>query len=103
MMAPNPSTTLTTPAPTTATATTTATMVVAPVAAHTTTYATSRAVEFDKGRQRPSSDYAKFQNCVQLQKWHRTLMGSACEHKCEQVLDPSHAPNPSNPDKISLT
>ena len=27
-------------------------------------------------------------------------MGSSQEHKCEQVLDLSHAPNPSNPDEI---
>ena len=42
------------------------------------------------------------QNREQWSKWHHALMGNACEHKCEQALDPSHAPNPSNPDEIML-
>ena len=29
-------------------------------------------------------------------------MGNACEHKCEQVLDPSHVPNPNDPDEITV-
>ena len=28
-------------------------------------------------------------------------MGRAYEHKCEQVLDPSYALNPSDPDKVA--
>ena len=29
-------------------------------------------------------------------------MGNAYEHKCEQVLDPSYTPNPSDPDEVAL-
>ena len=29
-------------------------------------------------------------------------MGNAYEHKCEQVLDPGYAPNPSDPDEVAL-
>ena len=29
-------------------------------------------------------------------------MGSAYEHKCEQVLDPSYMPDPNDPDEVAL-
>ena len=29
-------------------------------------------------------------------------MGNVYEHKCEQVLDPSYTPNPSDPDEVAL-
>ena len=102
MMAPNPSTTVTTPVPLAATTTMTATMVAAPAAAPTATCAMFCAVEFDKGGQHSSGNCAKFQNHDQWSKWNCALIRSAQEHKCEQVLDPSYAPNPSDPDKISL-
>ena len=68
--------------------------------APTMMYVASGAVEFDKGGQWSSSDCAKLQNREQWSKWHCALMGSGYEHKCEQVLDPSYVPNPSNPEKI---
>ena len=74
------------------------TMVTAP----TSTHVTSRALEFDKGGRQSSSDYGKLQNREQWSKWHCALMGNAYKHKCEQVLDPSYAPNPNDPDKIAL-
>ena len=104
--APNPPVTVTTPAPTAATTTPAVTMTMVPVTAlvvaSTATYVTSCAVEFDKGGQRSSSNYRKFQNCEQWSKWHCALMGSVYEHKCEQVLDPSNALNPNDPDKVAL-
>ena len=39
---------------------------------------------------------------AQRQQRIRALMGNAYEHKCEQVLDPSYAPNPSDPDEVAL-
>ena len=97
--APNPPIPVTTPAPAAATTTP---AVTALVAAPTAMYVTSHAVEFDKGGRQSSSDCGKCQNRKQWSKWHCTLMGSAHEHKCEQVLDPSYAPNPNDPDKIPL-
>ena len=91
--------------PTTAATTTPATVTTATptaVAGPTTTHVMSRASEFDKGGQRLTSDYGKLQNREQWSKWHRALMGNAYEHKCEQVLDPSYTPNPSDPDEVAL-
>jgi hypothetical protein len=65
-------------------------------------YVQSRALEFDKGGQRSSSDYGKFTSHEQWSKWHRALMGSAFEHKCEQVLDPTYAPDPNDVDECEL-
>ena len=87
MMTVIPSTAMTTPAPTVATPTPTMTMVAAPVMAPKTMHVTSHALQFDKGGHHSSSKCGKFQNCEQWSKWHPTLMGSAHEHKCEQVLD----------------
>ena len=101
--APNPPVTATPPAPTAATTTPTATMTTVPImalaVAPNATYVTSQAIEFDKGGQQSTSDYGKFQNRKQWLKWHHALMGNVYEHKCEQVLDPSYAPNPNDPDK----
>ena len=68
----------------------------------TTTHVVLRASEFDKGGRCSSSDCGKLQNREQWSKWHRALMGNAYEHKCEQVLDPSYTPNPSDPDEVAL-
>ena len=96
----------TTAAPTAATtaplANTTMVPVTTTVTAPTSTYVMSRALEFDKGGRRSSSDYGKLQNHDQWSKRHCALMGNAYEHKCEQVLDPSYAPNPNDPDEIAL-
>ena len=102
----NPPVTTTNPTPMAAMTTPTAAMTMVPVSASveapTTTHATSHAIEFDKGGQRSSSNYGKFQSCKQWSKWHRALMGNANKHKCEQVLDPSYTPNPNDPDKIAF-
>ena len=89
-------------ATTTPMATTTMVPVTTTLMAPTSTYVMSRALEFDKGGQRSSSDYGKLQNCKQWAKWHCALMGNAYNHKCEQVLDPSYTPNPNDPNKIAL-
>ena len=68
----------------------------------TLTYVTSRALEFDEGGRRSSSEHGKLQNHEQWSKWHRAVMGNAYEHKCEEVLDLSYTPNPNDPDKITL-
>jgi hypothetical protein len=65
-------------------------------------YVQSHALEFDKGGRRSSSDYAKFTSREQWSRWHRALMGSAFEHKCEQVLDPTYAPDPNDADECEL-
>ena len=84
MATPAPTATTTTPAVTMAT-----TLVAAPVAAPTMTHVISCAAEFDKGGQHSSSNCGKFQNREQWLKWHCALMGNACDHKCEHVLDPT--------------
>ena len=91
-----------TAASTTPTANTATVLVTMTVTAPTSTYVMSRALEFDKGGRQSSSEYGKLQNRKQWSKWHCALMGNAYEHKCEQVLDPSYAPNPNDPDKTVL-
>ena len=93
---------VTTPTPMAATTKPAAIMVAALVMAPTTTHEMSCTLEFDKGGQCSSSNCRKFQNHEQWLKWHCTLMGSAYEHKCEQVLDPTHVPNPNVPDEIAF-
>ena len=100
-MAHFPSAAVTTPAPTVMTTTPAVTMAAALVAAPVMTCAMFHAADFDKGGRHSSSDCGKFQNCEQWSKWHHALMGSACEHNCEQVLEPSYVPNPRDPDKIA--
>ena len=63
---------------------------------------TSRVSEFDKGGKRSSSDYEKFSNKDQWRKWQRTTLGTACEHKVEQVLDSTYVPDPNDPDACAL-
>ena len=106
--APTTTTTTTKPAPTpimtnvTTIAPTTSVVQAPTTFPSTTTYVYSRAQEFDKGGRRSSSDYSKFQNREQWSKWHRALMGSAYEHKCENVLDPTYVPDPNDPDECEL-
>ena len=63
---------------------------------------TSKASEFDKAGRRSSSDYEKFSNKEQWSKWQRATLGTAYEHKCEQVLDPTYTPDPSDADEVAL-
>jgi hypothetical protein len=48
------------------------------------------------------SDYKKLTNKDQWHRWQRNLMGTAFEHKCENVLDPSYVPNPLDTDECEL-
>ena len=66
------------------------------------TYVMSRTQEFERGGRRSSSDYMKFTSREQWQKWQRSLVGNAMEHKCEKVLDPSYVPDPTDADEVSL-
>jgi hypothetical protein len=49
----------------------------------------TKASEFARSRKRSLGDYEKLTNKDQWHRWQRNLMGTAFEHKCENVLDPS--------------
>ena len=62
----------------------------------------SRASEFDKAGRRSSADYPKFSNREGWKKWNRSLIGTAYEHKCENVLKPGFLPDVTDPDACEL-
>ena len=62
----------------------------------------SKAAEFDKGARRSTSDYHTLSDKEGWAKWQRQLIGTAFEHKCEQVLDATHNPDPHDPDDVAL-
>ena len=62
----------------------------------------SAAVNFDKGGRRSASDYEKFSSKEQWSKWQRSTIGTAYEHKCENVLNATYVPDPSDPDEVEL-
>ena len=62
-----------------------------PPYAPTSTY--SAAAEFDKGGRRSVSDYPTLNNKEQFPKWQRQLVGTALDHKCENVLDHKYYAN----------
>ena len=61
----------------------------------------SKAIEFDKGAQRSTSDCNTFSNKEGWVKCQHQFIGTAFEHKCEQVLDATHSPDPSAPDDVA--
>ena len=48
------------------------------------------------------SDHDKLSSKEQWPKWQRATLGTAFEHKVEQVLDPQCVPDPSDPDEVEL-
>ena len=62
----------------------------------------SKATDFDKAGKRSSSDYDKFSNKEQWPKWQRSTLGTAYEHKCEDVLNASFVPDPNDADAVQL-
>ena len=70
--------------------------------APSTHYVLTRTQEFEKGGRRSSSDYPKLASREQWPKWHRALLGNAMEHKCEQVLNTSYVPDPTDMDEVEL-
>jgi hypothetical protein len=62
----------------------------------------SKAAEFDKGGRRSVSDYATFSNREGWSKWRRSVLGTAFDHKCENVLSETYVPDPSDPEECEL-
>jgi hypothetical protein len=62
----------------------------------------SKASNFEKGGRRSVSDYDKLSSKEQWPKWQRATLGTAFEHKVEQVLDPQYTPDPSDLDEVEL-
>jgi hypothetical protein len=63
---------------------------------------TTEASEFAHGGKHSLSDYEKLTNKDQWHRWQQNLMGTAFEHKCENVLDPSYVPDPLDTDECEL-
>ena len=62
----------------------------------------SAASNFDKGGRRSVADYEKFSNREHWSKWQRSTIGTAYEHKCENILDPKFTPDPHDEDAVQL-
>ena len=48
------------------------------------------------------SDYEKLSSKEQWPKWQRATLGTAFEHKVEQVLDPNYSAEPNDRDEVEL-
>ena len=73
-----------------------------PIQVHMVYPSSSAASEFDKAGRRSNSDYDKFSSKEQWHKWQRSTLGTAFEHRCEDVLKPTFTPDPNNPDAVRL-
>ena len=62
----------------------------------------SKASNFEKGGKRSSSDYERFTDKNRWHHWQRHLIGTAYEHKCENVLDPKYVPDLQDEDSCEL-
>ena len=64
----------------------------APIILQLPSHTYSAATEFDKASKRSVSDYNVLSNKEGWAKWQRQFIGTARDHKCENVLDPRYVP-----------